>query len=73
MGRDMALFADDDGVAYPIFSPEETRPLPIAKLSDDWLGHAGEFGRVMPGGRNEAPAVFRHDGDDLMITSGLMA
>ncbi len=71
MARDMTLFVDDDGLAYHIFSSEENRTLHIARLSDDWLSHSGEFARVEPGGRNEAPALFKHEGRYYMLTSGM--
>lgn len=71
MSRDMTLFVDEDGTAYHIASSEENRTLHISKLTDDYLGFTDEYVRVFPGGRNEAPAIFKKDGNYYMITSGL--
>lgn len=70
MSRDMTLFIDDDGKAYHIFSSEENFTLHIAELTGDFLHHTGRYTRVAPGGQNEAPAIFKHDGTYWMITSG---
>ena len=70
MARDMTLFVDDDGKAYHIFSSEENYTLHIAELTGDYLHHTGRYTRVAPGGHNEAPAIFKHDGTYWMITSG---
>lgn len=42
----------------------------IAELTDDYQGHTGRYIRIFPGGHNEAPAIFKHDGLYWMITSG---
>ncbi|MEX0927808.1 MAG: glycoside hydrolase family 43 protein [Balneolales bacterium] len=70
MSRDMALFVDDDGTAYHITSAEENYTLNIHELNDDYTGFTGRWIRVMPGGHNEAPAVFKKDGTYYMILSG---
>ena len=70
MSRDMTLFVDDDGKAYHIFSSEENFTLHIAELTDDYLHHSGRYTRMAPGGQNEAPAIFKHNGTYWMITSG---
>ena len=70
MARDMTLYVDDDGKAYHIFSSEENLTLHIAELTADYLHHTGRYTRVAPGGQNEAPAIFKHDGTYWMITSG---
>ena len=70
MSRDMTLFVDDDGKAYHIFSSEENMTLHIAELTGDYLHHTGRYVRVAPGGQNEAPAIFKHEGTYWMITSG---
>ena len=70
MSRDMTLYVDDDGKAYHIFSSEENTTLHIAELTGDFLHHTGRYTRVAPGGLNEAPAIFKHDGTYWMITSG---
>ena len=70
MSRDMTLYIDDDGKAYHIFSSEENQTLHIAELTGDYLHHTGRYTRMAPGGQNEAPAIFKHDGTYWMITSG---
>lgn len=71
MARDMTLFVDDDGTAYHIHSSEENQTLHISELTDDYLGFTDNWVRVLAGGQNEAPAIFKHDGVYYMITSGL--
>ncbi|WP_342384163.1 family 16 glycosylhydrolase [Bacteroides ovatus] len=70
MSRDMTLFVDDDGKAYHIYSSEDNLTLQIAELTDDYLNHSGKYIRIFPGGHNEAPALFKKDGNYWMITSG---
>ncbi|MFV0469177.1 MAG: glycoside hydrolase family 43 protein [Dysgonomonas sp.] len=70
MSRDMTLFVDDDGTAYHIYSSEENLTLHIARLTDDYMSHIGQYIRIFPGGHNEAPAIFKKDGRYFMITSG---
>lgn len=70
MSRDMTLFVDTDGTAYHIFSSEENLTIHIAALTPDYLHHTGRYTRLAPGGHNEAPAIFLHDGTYWMITSG---
>ena len=70
MARDMTLYVDDDGKAYHIFSSEENFTLHIAELTADYLHHTGRYTRVAPGGQNEAPAIFKHNGTYWMVTSG---
>ena len=68
--RDMTLFVDDDNKAYHIFSSEENQTLHVSQLSDDYLSDSGQWARVQPGGKNEAPAIFKHDGKYNLLTSG---
>ena len=70
MARDMNLFVDSDGKAYHIFSSEENQTLHIGELTDDYLGFTGRYIRVLPGGSNEAPAIFKKNGKYFMFTSG---
>ena len=70
MARDMTLFVDDDGKAYHIFSSEENHTLHIVELTDDYLRHTDRYVRILPGGHNEAPAIFKKEGVYWMITSG---
>ena len=71
MSRDMTVYVDDDGTAYHIHSSEENQTLHISKLNDDYLSFTDYWVRVQPGGQNEAPAIFKHDGLYYMIASGL--
>lgn len=70
MSRDMTLFVDDDGTAYHIHAAEENLTLHIAELTPDYLDFTGKWKRVLPGGHNEAPALFKRNGKVYMITSG---
>ncbi|MCK9207167.1 MAG: glycoside hydrolase family 43 protein [Salinivirgaceae bacterium] len=70
MSRDMTLFVDDDGKAYHIHSSEENLTIHISELTDDYRGFTGKWIRVFPGGHNEAPALFKRNGNYYMITSG---
>ena len=70
MSRDMTVFVDDDGKAYHIHSAEENLTLNIAELTPDYLDYTGRYIRLAPGGHNEAPTIFKHDGVYWMITSG---
>lgn len=70
MSRDMTLYIDDDGKAYHIYSSEENLTLQIAELNDDFTDHTGKYVRIFPGGHNEAPAIFKKDGEYWMIASG---
>src|SRR5690554_782196 len=70
MARDMTVFVDDDGKAYHVYASEENLTLHIAELSDDYLSHSGRYIRIFPGGHNEAPALFKHEGRYYLIASG---
>ena len=71
MARDMTLFQDDDGKAYLAASSEENRTLHISLLTDDFLSFSNIWFRALPGGDNEAPAIFKTNGRYYMFTSGL--
>lgn len=71
MSRDMTLFVDDDNTAYHITASEENQTLFISKLSEDYTSLTGEYVRVFPGGRNEAPAIFKSHEKYFMFSSGL--
>ena len=43
----------------------------VSRLTDDYLRSAGRYGRVLPNGDDEAPAIFRHGGKYYLVTSGL--
>jgi len=70
MARDMSLFVDDDSTAYQIYSSEENGTLHISQLSEDYQRPAGRYVRILPGGFNEAPAMFKHGGKYWLIASG---
>ncbi|MFZ0280689.1 MAG: family 16 glycoside hydrolase [Bacteroidales bacterium] len=70
MARDMTLFVDSDGKAYHIHSSEENMTLHFSELTDDYLDFTGRYYRVLPGGSNEAPALFFAKGKYFMFTSG---
>lgn len=71
MARDMTVFIDpDSGRGYHIYSSEENLTLHIAELDSTYERHNGRYIRIFPGGHNEAPAMFRHDGKYWLITSG---
>ncbi len=70
MARDMNLFVDDDEKVYHIYSSENNGTLHISQLTDDYLKPSGNYIRIFPGGFNEAPAVFKHQGKYFLITSG---
>jgi hypothetical protein len=71
MARDMTLFKDKDGKAYQLYASEENQTLHISLLTDDYLSHSGNFIRMHPGGRDEAPAIAYHAGLYHLLTSGL--
>lgn len=70
MSRDMTVYVDDDGKAYHIFSSEENLTLHLAELTDDFLDYTGRYTRIAPGGQNEAPTVFKRNGQYWLIASG---
>ena len=70
MARDMALFVDDDGRAYHIYSSEENSTLHISQLTDDYLDHSGNFIRAFENRYMEAAAVFKREGYYYLIASG---
>jgi hypothetical protein len=71
MARDMTLFVDAGGTAWHVYASEENRTLQAARLTPDLTGHDGAYWRLLPGGANEAPAIFRARGRYYMIASGL--
>jgi len=71
MSRDMTLFVDDDGAAYHIYASEENHTMHVSRLSADYLRNVGQYGRVLPNGDDEAPAIFKHGGKYYLVTSGL--
>ena len=61
MSRDMTLFVDDDGTAYHIYSSEFNSTTHIAKLTDDYLDHTGQYARAFVARWMEAPTLFKHN------------
>jgi hypothetical protein len=70
MSRDMTLFVDNDGTAYHIHSSEENLTLHISELNSEYTGFTGKWKRILPGGHNEAPAMFKRRGKYYLIASG---
>ncbi len=70
MARDMTLFLDDDQKAYLVCSAEENYTLNVHELTDDYLDFTGRYARILPGGHNEAPAIFKHNGRYHLLASG---
>ena len=70
MSRDMTVYVDDDGKAYHITSSQENLTLLVSELTDDYLDFTGKYNMVAPGGQNEAPCIFKHDGTYWLICSG---
>ncbi|MEL0457347.1 glycoside hydrolase family 43 protein [Flavobacteriaceae bacterium SZ-1-7] len=71
MSRDMTLYVDTDGKAYHIHASEENQTLHISELTDDFLDFTDRWARILPGGQNEAPAIFKEGKYYYLITSGL--
>jgi hypothetical protein len=71
MSRDMTLYVDNDGTAYHVTASEENQTMLISKLSDDYLSLSGEYIRILPGERNEAPAILKKNEKYYMFTSDL--
>jgi hypothetical protein len=70
MSRDMAVYVDEDGTAYHIYSSEDNLTIQIAELTPDYMDYTGRYVRVAPGGQNEAPTLFKHGGRYWLICSG---
>lgn len=70
MSRDMAVYIDDDGKAYHLYSSEENLTLHLAELTNDYLHYTGKYWRIAPGGQNEAPVIFKRNGTYWLIASG---
>ncbi len=70
MARDMTLFVDDDGKAYHIAASEENLTLHISELTEDYLDFTGKWAVIEPAGHNEAPAIYKLEGNYYLITSG---
>ena len=70
MSRDMTVYIDDDGHAYHITSSQENLTLLVSELTDDYQDYTGRYVMVAPGGQNEAPCIFKHQGRYWLICSG---
>lgn len=70
MSRDMTVYVDEKGKAYHITSSQENLTLLVSELTDDYLDFTGKYNMVAPGGQNEAPCIFHHDGRYWLICSG---
>jgi hypothetical protein len=70
MSRDQTVFVDKDGTAYQIAAAEENLTLHIRELTADYLDFTGNWIQIIPGGHNEAPAIFEYEGNYYLLTSG---
>lgn len=70
MSRDQTVFVDTDNTAYQIGSAEENLSLHIRQLNDDYTDFTGDWVQILPGGHNEAPAIFEHEGSYYLLASG---
>lgn len=70
MSRDMTVYVDENGKAYHITSSQENLTLLVSELTDDYLDYTGKYNMIAPGGQNEAPCIFKHDGRFWLICSG---
>jgi len=68
--RDMTLFKDTDNQAYLLYSSEGNSTLHISPLTDDYLNVKDTYTRQFAGASREAPAVFKHNGNYYIISSG---
>lgn len=71
MARDQTVFVDQDEVAWHVYASEDNQTLHAAQLTEDYLSHNGAYWRLLPDGRNEAPAIFFAKGRYYMVASGL--
>jgi hypothetical protein len=71
MSRDCTLFVDDDGKAYFLSASNENVDLNLYLLSDDYLSIDSLVTVLFPGGRREAPAIFKRNGTYFLVSSGL--
>lgn len=70
MSRDLTVFIDDNGKAYLFYTSEENLTMHVAELTDDYLSFTGKWARILPGGHNEAPTVFKYKNTYYLIMSG---
>jgi len=70
MSRDQTVFVDRDGTAYQIAAAEENLSLHIRELDENYTGFTGRWIQIFPGGHNEAPAIFEHEGSYYLLASG---
>ncbi len=69
MARDMTIYQEGNK-AYLIYASEENYTMNIAELTNDYTSFTGKWCRLLIGGHNEAPALFKVDGKYYLITSG---
>jgi hypothetical protein len=70
MSRDQAVFVDDDGTGYHIYSSRDNYDMRVHSLSADFLNTSGQDTMIFASGAHrEAPAVFKHNGTYYLITS----
>lgn len=69
MSRDCTLFLDDNGEAYFISSARDNADLKIYRLTEDFMNVDEEVRTLFQGEHREAPAVFKRNGDYILLTS----
>ena len=69
MSRDCTLFLDDNGDAYFISNTRDNADLKIYRLTEDFMNTDEEVRTLFQGEHREAPAVFKHGGKYMMLTS----
>jgi len=70
MSRDQTVFVDTDGTAYQIAAAEENLSLHVRELDEEYSEFTGNWIQILPGGHNEAPAIFLHNGTYYLLASG---
>ncbi|MGW0735164.1 RICIN domain-containing protein [Streptomyces sp. NPDC002851] len=70
MSRDITLFTDSDGTGYMISAARDNYDLHIYRLTDDYTQVSELVANPWPGGRREAPALFKRGDVYFMLTSG---
>ncbi|QKW22347.1 RICIN domain-containing protein [Kitasatospora sp. NA04385] len=69
MSRDLTVFVDDDGAGYLVSAARDNADLQIYRLSADYTTVTALVANPWPGGRREAPALFKRGGVYFLLTS----
>ncbi|WP_435127359.1 family 43 glycosylhydrolase [Actinacidiphila sp. bgisy144] len=70
MSRDLTLFQDTDGTGYLLSAANDNADLHVYRLTEDLTAPAELVAVLWPGAYREAPALFRHEGRYVLLTSG---